>query len=198
VGQVLLDEGDNEVPDVGLVRLEGDVARVGDLVLRPEEIVLHGTRTLQLVRRAGRMALRRRDPAVAARRRIRSLPAFPIAPEWCRPARLVGPARTVQVVYPIGTVAPAESPGMLEFAGGQLEALRMSGRILIVFADETTGKETYGGGRFLWLDEPIAQVDFNLAENPPCVFSEHLLCPRPGPQNRLAFRVEAGETYPVE
>ncbi|MDP9467256.1 MAG: DUF1684 domain-containing protein, partial [Chloroflexota bacterium] len=36
-------------------------------------------------------------------------------------------------------------------------------------------------------------VDFNLAYNPPCVFSPYATCPLPPAQNRLALRIEAGE-----
>jgi uncharacterized protein (DUF1684 family) len=36
-------------------------------------------------------------------------------------------------------------------------------------------------------------LDFNLAYNPPCVFSPYATCPLPPPQNRLALRIEAGE-----
>jgi uncharacterized protein (DUF1684 family) len=36
-------------------------------------------------------------------------------------------------------------------------------------------------------------VDFNLAYNPPCIFSPYATCPLPPPENRLALRIEAGE-----
>ena len=36
-------------------------------------------------------------------------------------------------------------------------------------------------------------IDFNRAYNPPCIFTPYATCPLPPPQNRLAFRVEAGE-----
>jgi len=39
-------------------------------------------------------------------------------------------------------------------------------------------------------------VDFNRSYNPPCVFSAHATCPLPWPENRLPFRVEAGEQLP--
>jgi uncharacterized protein len=196
VGQQLLDEGDNEVPDVGVVRLENGVARIGDVVLRDEAIVPFGARTLQLVARAGRVALRVRDPDGPARRAFGGIPTFPLAPEWRRPVRLVGEPRMIETVYTIGTSALVESPGAIELDGARLEPLRMGSRLLLVFGDRTNGRETYGGGRFLWVDEPVTVLDFNLAENPACVFTEHAACPLPAPHNRLAFRVEAGEKYP--
>jgi uncharacterized protein (DUF1684 family) len=201
VAQALLEEGKNEVPEVGLVELQGDRARTGSVVLEPEALVPFGDRTLQLVERAGRFALRVRDPQSAARLVFRGLPYFEIAPEWRIPARLVpGPTRLLEMLYTIGTTGTVPSPGTVEFqAGGEthrLDALDMGDRLLLVFGDETNGKETYGGGRVLWLEAPVEVVDFNLAENPACVFTEHALCPLPSRQNSLPLRVEAGEQVP--
>ena len=67
----------------------------------------------------------------------------------------------------------------------------------VIFGDQTNGRETYGGGRFLYLTPPAAGspavVDFNKAYNPPCVFSPYATCPLPPAQNKLAVRIEAGE-----
>ena len=57
--------------------------------------------------------------------------------------------------------------------------------------------ETYGAGRFLWVDAPDAYgrtvVDFNRAYNPPCAFSAFATCPLPPAQNRLPLEIRAGE-----
>jgi uncharacterized protein len=37
------------------------------------------------------------------------------------------------------------------------------------------------------------EIDFNKAENPPCVFTDYATCPLPTPQNRLQLAVTAGE-----
>ncbi|MBS0598974.1 MAG: DUF1684 domain-containing protein, partial [Proteobacteria bacterium] len=39
----------------------------------------------------------------------------------------------------------------------------------------------------------VTVVDFNLAYNPPCVFTHYATCPLPPPENRLDVAVEAGE-----
>jgi uncharacterized protein (DUF1684 family) len=71
-----------------------------------------------------------------------------------------------------------------------------------VFGDRTNGKETYGGGRFVYTAPPAEDgtvvVDFNRAYNPPCVFSPYATCPLPWPANRLPVRIEAGERYPID
>lgn len=69
----------------------------------------------------------------------------------------------------------------------------------IVFADQTTGAETYGGGRFLYPHKADEQgkviLDFNRAINPPCVFTPYATCPLPAEENKLSFEVLAGEKY---
>jgi len=68
--------------------------------------------------------------------------------------------------------------------------------LFLVFADATTGDETYGGGRFLYADlQPDGSVvlDFNLAYNPPCSFNPFTTCPLPPESNKLPFPLRAGE-----
>jgi uncharacterized protein (DUF1684 family) len=65
-----------------------------------------------------------------------------------------------------------------------------------MFADQTSGKETYGAGRYLYVapaKNGTTVVDFNKAQNPPCAFTKFATCPLPPFQNRLPLQVEAGE-----
>jgi uncharacterized protein (DUF1684 family) len=68
-----------------------------------------------------------------------------------------------------------------------------------VIADASSGRETYGGGRFIFVPVPETEVfslDFNRAINPPCAFTPFAVCPLPPVENRLPFAVTAGEkTY---
>jgi len=70
----------------------------------------------------------------------------------------------------------------------------------IPFRDATSGKETYGAGRFLELDEPRGDsmvLDFNKAFNPLCNYSPAYNCPLPPAENTLLIPIRAGEkTYP--
>ena len=72
--------------------------------------------------------------------------------------------------------------------------------LFVMFADGTTGRETYGAGRFLDVPRPVdgrVTVDFNRAYNPPCAFNTLATCPLPPPQNKLELRIPAGEkTFP--
>jgi uncharacterized protein (DUF1684 family) len=79
------------------------------------------------------------------------------------------------------------------------------GGILVVVADETSGEETYGGGRYvldtvkgadLGYDRNRLVLDFNFAFNPSCAFDPRWACPLAPAANRLPIRVEAGEQAP--
>ena len=67
----------------------------------------------------------------------------------------------------------------------------------IIFRDATAGKETYPAARYLYAAPPGPDgkiiLDFNKAYNPPCAFTPYATCPLPPPQNKLPFRIEAGE-----
>jgi hypothetical protein len=70
----------------------------------------------------------------------------------------------------------------------------------IVFRDATSGRETYGAGRFLDATAPAkgsrkVVLDFNRAYSPPCAFTPYATCPLPPRQNELPVRIEAGEKF---
>ena len=75
--------------------------------------------------------------------------------------------------------------------------------IFVPFRDKTTGQETYYQGRYMEL-EPAEEpadgdaviLDFNLAYNPFCAYSETFACPLPPEENWLGTVVRAGEKAP--
>jgi hypothetical protein len=73
--------------------------------------------------------------------------------------------------------------------------------LFIPFRDGTSGKTTYGGGRYLdlrtgELRNESATLDFNKAYNPYCAYADGFACPIPPRENTLKVPVEAGEqTY---
>jgi hypothetical protein len=72
--------------------------------------------------------------------------------------------------------------------------------LFIPFRDVTSGKETYGGGRFLDARIPkndALLIDFNLNYNPYCAYSERYSCPIPPTENTLKVSILAGEKVPV-
>ncbi len=88
-----------------------------------------------------------------------------------------------------------------------LSLLQYAGGLFVPFKDATSGRETYGGGRYLLdtakntdglvLDLRTGSVeviiDFNFAYNPSCVYSPRWACPLAPPENTLPVAVNAGE-----
>jgi uncharacterized protein len=96
-----------------------------------------------------------------------------------------------------------------ELRGEQL-ALELSwlaaygGGAFLSFRDATSGRETYGGGRYLLdtvkgadlgEDDGRLVLDFNFAYNPSCSYDPGWVCPLAPPANRLAIAIEAGERH---
>ena len=70
--------------------------------------------------------------------------------------------------------------------------------LFIMFSDLTNGQNTYGGGRFIYAPLPrdgTITIDFNKAFNPYCSLSEYVHCPIPPPENRVDYRITAGEQF---
>jgi uncharacterized protein len=68
--------------------------------------------------------------------------------------------------------------------------------LTILFTDLTSGKETYGAGRYLDLEPPVDglyTIDFNRAYNPLCAYTHVYNCPIPPQENALDMAVRAGE-----
>ena len=68
--------------------------------------------------------------------------------------------------------------------------------LFIPFTDQSNGKESYEGGRYLDLRKPSSHeviVDFNLSYNPYCAYSQNYSCPIPPEVNYLPLAIKAGE-----
>ena len=78
------------------------------------------------------------------------------------------------------------------------------GGAFLSFRDATSGRESYGGGRYLLdtvkgadlgEDDGRLVLDFNFAYNPSCCYDPGWVCPLAPPANRLAVAVQAGERH---
>ncbi len=68
--------------------------------------------------------------------------------------------------------------------------------LFVPFSDATSGNETYKSGRYLDLEEQGGNeydLDFNMAYNPYCAYTEDYICPIPPAENRLPVNITAGE-----
>ncbi len=163
----------------------------------------HGSINWILVGRGDEYALRVRDNESPNYAGFDGIDRYPTSPDWRITARWVPHEKTVLVPNVLGTSSESESPAHLEFwVDGERHTLDVTGspdadRFMMVFADRTSGSSTYGGGRYVWFDAPDEEgrvvLDFNLAYNPPCVWTGYATCPLPTRDNRLAVAVEAGE-----
>ena len=113
---------------------------------------------------------------------------------------------TVSLVKRKGQVVPYIRRGKLAFTNqGAVYNLEVFGPadtthgdyLWLPFYDDTSGNDTYGGGRYLDVEidaEGMVDLDFNYAYNPLCDYNpDKYNCTLPPAANKLAFAVEAGE-----
>jgi hypothetical protein len=194
-------------PDSGITS-EGKP--VTSLELRPDTpgkptILKLGTLAFHVIKRGERLGLRVRDAESPERANFRGLEYFPADERWRVEARFEPHEKTIPITNVLGMEEDTPSPGSLVFdidgKTYKLDALTEEGepQLFVIFSDATSGKETYGAGRYLYAGPPDAEgrlyVDFNKAYSPPCAFTKYATCPLPPDQNRLPLRVEAGEKY---
>ncbi len=162
-----------------------------------------------VIQRADKHAVRVKDKKSPAIQNFAGLDYFLINPKWRLEAKFqpYNPPKNIPIVNILGMVEDNASPGAVIFdidgKSYRLDTLPNSGEpgLSLIFSDKTSGKETYGAGRYLDIDAPSqgkVVVDFNKAYSPPCAFTHFATCPLPPPQNKLPVRIEAGEKAPKE
>jgi uncharacterized protein (DUF1684 family) len=138
-----------------------------------------------------------------ARKEFSGLNFYPYKPEYRLEARYDGyaPYKLVKQQDIIGEVHDTKMIGCVTFAW-QGKEVRLdaedagTGGLFIAIRDETNGKTTYAGGRYLLTDRPEngkVILDFNKVYNMPCAYTVYATCGLPTPGNRLPFAIEAGE-----
>lgn len=74
---------------------------------------------------------------------------------------------------------------------------KYGGSYFVPFKDLTNSKETYSGGRYIYLKIPEKDetfLDFNLTFNPSCAYgNDRYSCPIPPKENFLQAEIKAGE-----
>ncbi len=164
-----------------------------------------GTVVFYLVERNGQFGLRVKDSDAPTRKDFVGLDYFDIDPTWRIEAKweAYDPPHETEEPNILGKTDKVIVPGVAVFQRDgktfRLEpVIETPGdtNLFLVFADKTSGKETYGAARFLYTEPPKdgkIVIDFNTAYNPPCAFTPYATCPLPTPQNRMGIRVTAGE-----
>lgn len=170
-------------------------------------VIRSGPVSFTLVRRNGRLALRVRDNASTVRAGFAGIDLFPFDPAFVVDA-IADTPRAGEMI-PITNILgfeerqPVAARLRFELEGSErtlVATAGANGRLFVVFADGTTGAQTYGGGRFLDVPPPVdgrTVIDFNRATIPPCSFTAFATCPLPPVGNRLSVAVTAGERAPI-
>jgi uncharacterized protein len=174
--------------------------------LRPDsagkpDVVTLGSLTMFAIQRGGKYGIRLKDNNSPLRKEFTGLHYFPVNEDYRITTRLIPDAKKISILNILGQVADTPSPGYVEFEihGQKLRLTPVEespGELSFIFHDLTSGKETYGSGRFLDTElgkDGAVVLDFNKAYNPPCAFTPYATCPLPPKENRLAVRIEAGE-----
>ncbi len=156
-----------------------------------------------VIKREDKVGIRFRNLKAKTLLDFKGIARFPIHKKWHIKAKLVQPVQDfLMITNVLGQTVPSKNAGKLIFEkDGQtfsLDVIDENGPTLfIVFADITSGKSTYGAGRFIDIPRPDkdgnTSIDFNNAYNPPCAFTAFATCPLPPKQNRLSIAIEAGE-----
>lgn len=173
------------------------------------DVVKIGDVTFTVIVRGARVGVRLYDPHSKAQREFKGLSWFPIDKRAVVNATFVPyqTPRSLKITNVLGDVSDQPNPGYVEFKWHgkpcRLEAQGEGDGLFFNFQDATSGRETYGAGRFLYSGKPVdgrVTLDFNRATNPPCAYTAFATCPLPPAGNRLSVPVRAGEKahHPAE
>lgn len=174
----------------------------------PASVIESGDLRVVLIQRgesSERLGLRVRDPNSPSRLEFHGLHYFPYDPKWRFVARFEPhpSPQTRRFADVTGGIERMTSPGVVVFSLNgieyRLDAVEDTEEkdLFILFRDQTSGRSTYGSGRFVHAPMPDASghlvLDFNFAYTPPCAFTPFATCPLPNRQNHLPLGIKAGE-----
>jgi uncharacterized protein len=191
------------------IRVDGELVD-GEAVVRgkddpePSDVVFSDTLRAFVIRlESGQYALRVWDAESEAIRDFGGIDAYPYDPAWVVTAAWSENPEGTTVGFEHtsdGKTREEVVPGSIRFTREgvdyDLVAFKSGRALQLVFADATSGADTYSVGRFLFVApnaDGTITLDFNRAVLPPCAFSYAFNCPMPPKQNRFSVPIEAGE-----
>ncbi|MBM3150751.1 MAG: DUF1684 domain-containing protein [Chloroflexi bacterium] len=167
-----------------------------------------GSHSLLVIQRGDRILIRHWDSEHPNRKQFTGLKQYPVKPHFCISADFIhyDEPRLIKITNVLGDQSDVPHPGYAVFTLDgvecRMEAMGDDDGLYFNFTDLTNGDTTYRGGRSLETGLPEGgkvALDFNLAHNPPCAYTDFATCPLPPEDNRLAVRIEAGEqAFPRE
>ena len=147
----------------------------------------------------------------ALREQFQGLAYLPVDPKYRASAKLVQDPNPQKIVLVTSKGVPRDMirVGFFEFSVdatkqhlGAFKSVPQPGHhhadesLFVPFRDATSGKESYGAARYLDIPEQKGDeyvLDFNLAYNPYCAYSDDYVCPFPPRENWLSIPIRAGE-----
>lgn len=187
-----------------------DGQRVRELELKSDAqgkptILRYASLSWYVIKRGSNYLVRLKDAENPALKNFTGIETYPIDRRWRVKAQFIpyNTPQKIMIANVLGQLSAENSPGKLVFKiNGQAFSLdplaeEKDDTFFVIFSDETSGRETYGAGRFLEVERPdkerFTYIDFNKAYNPPCAFSDFATCPLPPKQNHLLVKISAGE-----
>jgi uncharacterized protein (DUF1684 family) len=162
-----------------------------------------GDASFIVIKRGDRFALRVRDALAPTRTGFQPLQYFPIDPAFRLRAHFTphAPGSKIDIVNILGIVEPMDNPGTVTFEKDgkpfTLEAVDEGDhRLFFVYADRTSGHESYAASRFVYADYPDKPASpRSTSTRPTTALALHAYstCPMPPLQNRLDLAITAGE-----
>ncbi len=169
-GSFWLDKGHVHLAALPSANIAADGKPVTALDLKDDNddngptILQMGTLIINIVKRGDRIGVRVKDSQAAARLQFKGLEYFPTDPRWRVEARFepYQPAKMIPITNVLGMTSDETSPGALAFEEDgktyRIDPILEKGETdyFIMIADETTGRESFGAGRYLYVSPPDA------------------------------------------
>jgi uncharacterized protein (DUF1684 family) len=156
-----------------------------------------------IIIREDKIGVRFRDLMNPALWTFKGTKRFAIHEKWNLPAKFLPPnPNGLFVTNVLGQTTAQDYAGKISFdyqgKNYVLDAISEGpGDLFVIFCDATNGINTYHTGRYMYVPRPDSNgntfIDFNKAFNPPCAYTPFATCPIPPKQNKLPFKVTAGE-----
>lgn len=176
--------------------------------LNGEVAIEYGTLRWTVIKRGDRLGIRLYDAENAVADAFTGFESYPIQPEWYLKAyfKAENGGRTIAITTILGQVDQIPVAGTLTFEKDgvrhTLVATDSGESLFVIIADPTNQTETYGAGRYIYVDRPsgsesgMTVLDFNKLYNPPCAYTKYSTCQLPPLGNQLSLPITAGEKKP--
>jgi uncharacterized protein (DUF1684 family) len=173
-----------------------------------QTILSTGSVQFAILRRGDKYGVRTWDSKAPILENFGEIPIYTPDPSWYVLATFhrYEPTKYIDLATVLDISEKNPVDGYFEFKYGgemfRLDAIgvRADTSLFVIIGDETNRSETYGAGRYLYVDRKDTAaatsqvwIDFNRLYNPPCAFTPYSTCALPPEQNQLPFPLTAGE-----